>query len=126
MQFKKAQRSQLQKHWHGGSWFYKSLGPPARAIIECAYGLKECTPKLRAVAQDDVTTALTIFARRVGCEKSHIVHALLTGSIKHLKKALHSLQGNTDENYLRNAWEAAFRDINVGTLYVEDTDETEA
>jgi hypothetical protein len=114
MQFKRAQRGQLQRNWHGGSWFHKNLGPPVRSIIERAYGIEECEPKDRTKAQEDVTVALALFARSVGCEKSHVVHALLSGSIKALQRAVHKAGGNVTEDLLRSAWQNAFRNINTG------------
>lgn len=115
MQFKKAQRQELARTWNSQSWFYQSLGAPAREIIERAYGLKLCAPRARSKAQEDVTLALSIFSREIGCDKAHAVHALLSGSIHHLLVALGKINGaGFTADHIKEAWEAAFRNINIG------------
>jgi hypothetical protein len=117
MQFRQPQLEALQCNWHGGSWFYSNLGLPARLIVEAAYGLINIpviTPNQRKKAQEDLTTAMSIFARRVGCDKSQAVHALLSGSIESLHRAIERNGNASSEQELRDAWEAAFRDINIG------------
>lgn len=117
MQFKRVQREQLLEVWGAGSWFYANLGPAARVIIECAYGIvdiPQITPRERAKAQDDVTLAMSIFARRIGCDKSHVVHALLSGSFDGLQRALERNGNASSEQVIRDAWQSAFRDTNLG------------
>lgn len=116
MQFRQTQKDQLTQTWNESSWFYSSLGEPARQIVSKAYGLTLCTPRERSKCQEDVTLALSIFARNIGCDKSHAVHALLSGSLGHLLTALGKIHGTIfiSLNGLTEAWEGAFREINLG------------
>lgn len=117
MQFKRKQRDALLRSWHGGSWFYTSLGPPARSIVEQAYELPDgviVPNSQKARAQDDLTVIMAIFARRIGCDKSHAVHALLSGSIESLQKALIRAGQRADKGHLLKAWESSFRDVSLG------------
>jgi hypothetical protein len=120
MQFKKAQRAELHRTWGPQSWFFQVLGAPAREIIECAYGLKGTEAARRTKCQEDVTLALSIFAQKIGCDKSHVTHALLTGSLTHLCLALHRIGEHPRESTLRNAWSDAFREVNLPTTTTPD------
>jgi hypothetical protein len=119
MQFGVTQREQLRRNWYGESWFYTNLGSPARTLIEAAYGIinvPQVTPKQRAQAQEMVTTSLSIFAHRTGCDKSHVVHALLSGSIEGLQRALERTGNASSELELRVIWESCFRDVALGNV----------
>lgn len=129
MQFRKAQRAELLHSWNGDSWFFRNLGLPARKMIEVAYGLGEYNfpigltlsreqSSARTRAQEDVSQAMAHFARALGCDKSHTVHALLSGSVDALIRAVGRATGQElQHTELRDAWEQAFRSIQ------EDIDE---
>lgn len=121
MQFKKAQRAELLRTWNQDSWFYYNLSVPARQIIEHAYGLRPCSPKTRTKCQEDVTLALALFSDKIGCDKAHACHALLSGSVQHLVQAIERLHGSeasvaTTPEALSDAWEASFRESNMGVF----------
>jgi hypothetical protein len=112
MQFRKEQREAVARSWGMNSWFYLNLGQPIRDVIERAYGLKPCTPKERAASQEVLTTALSVFAQKIGAEKSHCVHALLTGRLDSLMAALGRKQGASfSSNSLKEAWISSFREV---------------
>lgn len=114
MQFKKQQREAAAEHWGPSSWFYKQLGEPAREIVERAYGIKEGSKKELAQAQEYLTLALSLFARKIGADKSHVVHALLTGQLSSLMAALGRKPGvSFSEQSLAEDWEAAFREVTL-------------
>lgn len=114
VQFKEHQREQAEQSWGPDSWFYQHSGQPIRDIVGRAYGVYECTPKQRALSQEYLTLALSIFARKIGAGKSHVVHAILTGSIDSLIAAIARRAHDspfTREAILIEDWEAAFREI---------------
>ena len=134
MQFKKAQRAQLHKTWNPKSWFYQHSSLPIRDIIAKAYGITLCKAAERQKCQEDVSLALSIFARKLGCDKAHVTHALLTGDIQALIRATVKFKGQSMDDRLQTAyafrtgfdshafvaaWEHSFRDINVGIALVE-------
>jgi hypothetical protein len=112
MQFKRAQREELSRSWNKESWFFSELGLPARGIIMRAYGLEICSPKIRTKCQEDVSMAVSNFARKIGAEKSHVTHAMLSGSILHLKRALAKKGLTCEDATLTYEWQNAFRELN--------------
>jgi hypothetical protein len=117
MQFKKAQRAEFAVHWNENSWFYKNLGQPAREIVEKAYGLRKCTPRELHASQETLTTVMSVFARRIGAEKSHTVHALLTGSISGLTAAIGRKPGASFSiESIKEDWEDSFRQVVSATI----------
>lgn len=114
MQFRKHQRAELTRTWNTKSWFFRNLGEPAREIVEKAYGLKVCTPAQRTLAQEDITLVMSIFAAYCGCDKSHVTHAFLSGSVDHLHLALKRLQVVIDDDILKQHWVESFRRVNTG------------
>jgi hypothetical protein len=114
MQFKRQQREAAAKTWNASNWFYQNLGTPAREIVSNAYGVNQCTPKQRAQSQEYLTLALSLFARKIGADKSHVVHAMLTGSLTSLMAALGRKSGaNFSTESLAEDWQAAFRDVTL-------------
>jgi hypothetical protein len=113
MQFKRQQREAAAKYWNATSWFYQNLGTPARQIVEHAYGITTCTAKERAQSQEYLTLALSLFARKIGADKSHVVHALLTGSVDSLIDALgrKAHVRHVSSITLADDWQEAFRDV---------------
>lgn len=118
MQFKEVQRAQLEAHWGEGSWFYQVLGQPAREIVEKAYGLRQCSARQRALSQESLDLVVSVFARRIGAEKTHIVHALLSGSLNSLMDALgrRAHVRHINDTFLAEEWQNAFREVTSGTL----------
>ena len=114
MQFKAQQREQARENWGPGSWFYDNLGQPARDVVGRAYGILSCSPRERAVSQEYLTLALSLFARNVGAEKSHAVHALLTASITGLVIAIKKKEGvDVSTDSLAEEWQNAFREVTL-------------
>jgi hypothetical protein len=126
MQFKRQQREAAAKTWNASNWFYQNLGTPAREIVSNAYGVNQCTPKQRAQSQEYLTLALSLFARKIGADKSHVVHALLTGSVEALANILTRRELNKGRTVLNapvnytidwekfaEDWQAAFRDVTL-------------
>jgi hypothetical protein len=112
VQFKKQQREQILANWGPQSWFYQSLGQPARDIVGRAYSLIPCTPKERTLSQEYLTLALSIFARKIGAEKSHVVHGLLTSSLTSLIEAVGRKSGaQLSLETLSEDWTASFREV---------------
>lgn len=115
MQFKRHQREQLEKSWGAQSWFYQYSGQSIRDIVGRAYGIQSCTPRERALSQEYLTLALSIFAHKIGAEKSHVVHALLTNSVRGLRDAVWYKGGDPNdypsEKEIAENWEAAFREV---------------
>lgn len=94
MQFRREQREVFSKTWYEpNNWFRQVLGEPARAIVEKAYGARVCSAREKAKSQEYLTLTLSLFARKVGAEKSHVVHALLTGRIESLQDACYRKEG---------------------------------
>lgn len=117
MQFKKVQRAELKANWGEGSWFYQNLGQPARDVVERAYGLRECSPRQRAASQEALTLVMSVFARRIGAEKSQATHALLSGSIEGLLAALGRKTGaRFSVETIREAWVSSFREVLIATI----------
>ena len=120
MRFGKKQQAVLARSWNKTSWFYRELGEPARAIVERAYGLRQCDPALRYSCQEDVSLALSIFAVQIQAEKAQCTHAFLTGSIKHLRMAIRKRWDHTGKwtgpssAELVDPWTDAFRDVAQG------------
>lgn len=117
MQFKQQQREQAEQNWGPHSWFYQHSGEPIRTIVGRAYGmhLYPCTPREQSLSQEYLTLALSIFARKIGAGKSHVVHALLTGSVPSLIEAIgrRSQIASFLETSLIEDWEAAFREVSL-------------
>jgi hypothetical protein len=120
VQFRAAQREQLSRTWNDQSWFFRSLGEPARDIVAQAYGVKPCTAREKSKSQEYLTLAASVFARKIGAEKSHVVHALLSGSVEHLCEAIGRrakaagvdfIDADRADDQLREAWEASFREV---------------
>lgn len=114
MQFKQEQLQQLSRSWGPESWFYEVLGPPAREIIERAYGIRHCAARERSKSQEYLTLALSLFARKVGADKAQVVHALLTGKVESLLAAMGRKPGaifSIDE--VEQAFQSSFREVGV-------------
>lgn len=115
MQFKRQQRELARANWGPESWFYQNLGQPARDIVGRAYGILSCSPREKARSQEYLTLSLSLFARKIGAEKSHVVHAVLTGSLSGLMSAICRREGaNVSSKELAAAWEASFREVSRG------------
>lgn len=126
MRFSKGQRATLVRTWNVDSWFYQYSSEPVRHIIEHAYGLRACDAKTRTKCQEDVSLALSLFATKVGCGKDQACHALLSGSILHLLKALEKVYAETQPDGLSpstilDAWVDSFRESNMGVGVGSDT-----
>jgi len=114
MQFKQEQQQQLAKSWGPSSWFYQNLGDPARRIVEGAYGVRFCSARERAKSQEYLTLALSLFARKIGAEKSQVTHALLTGEASKLLAAVGRKSGATFSiSDLSEAYQESFREVGV-------------
>lgn len=117
MQFKSEQRAYIETSWGKGSWFFDNLGFPARAIVERAYGLRTCSPTEMSKSQEALTLVTSVFARRIGAEKSQVVHALLTGELNKLLAAIGRKKGaQFSTGQLAEEWQQAFRDVGTGSL----------
>ena len=114
MQFKREQREVFSKTWGPDNWFYQVLGEPARAIVEKAYSVRFCSARERAKSQEYLTLTLSLFARKVGAEKSHVVHALLTGRVESLLAAIGRKSGvHFSIDTIRDAYLESFREVGV-------------
>lgn len=115
MQFRKKQRDQLRESWNTDSWFFRVSSATSKAVVEQAYGIQEVPAHRRTKAQEGLSIALALFARKTGSSKDQVIHALLTGSLPHLMSAMARVPGNTiSEPLIREAWEESFREIYLG------------
>lgn len=104
MQFRKAQRAELARNWEK-SWFRLALPSNGQRLIEEAYGLVVVKEPVRNYAQFQLSDALSTFALDLGCDKSHVTHALLTGSVESLMRALGKIEGSVfSEPSIKLSW----------------------
>lgn len=116
MKFGKDQQETLKRNWNNRSWFYCMSAEDICDYIQCAYGLKVSKPitaaqyqKFQPFCQEFVSAALYTFARKLGCKKSHVVHALLTGSVSHLLQALERQGTPCTLSTMRKHWCDSFQ-----------------
>lgn len=118
MQFGAKQQEMALANWGPQSWFYQNLGQPARDIVGRAYGVLSCSNRERTSSQEYLTLALQIFAQKIGADKSHVVHALLTNSPRHLlvaiirREELHET-GTLSTKDLAEKWVQSFREAQL-------------
>lgn len=114
MQFKRDQREVMKEAWGSSSRFFSSLGQPAREIVEKAYSLRFCSARERAQSQEYLTLAVSLFARKIGVQKSQAVHALLTGRMDKLLEIKGRKPGAVFSiNTIEEDWQASFREVGV-------------
>lgn len=97
MQFGRQQLEQLQRVWVPGFWFFDALEPLHREIIAKAYYLHSAPQVSKREAywcQVIVDLALDSFSQKLDTPKSHIVHALLSGSQGHTAQIIAQAHAN--------------------------------